>query len=264
MEDRPVNSILKKEHKRDFYSIMADYYDEIFVPHGPKFDFIKKYIEKNEKNILDMGCATGAVPIFLGQNKKRVTGIDLDSKMIDLAQKKSSETDYSNGKPPFFKISDMTKFDMKSQPDVVLILGNTLVHLQSKQAIETFLLESAKNLNYKKIIIQIVNYDRIVSKNIQELPLIKSNSLTFERSYIYNVDDIKMQDSKEKIGFCTKITLHNSKEVFHGSTWLIPLKKDELQTMLVNAGFNKIQIYGSYREDEWCLDSFHTIMVANR
>lgn len=55
----------------------------------------KKYLTASDI-VLDYGCATGQVAIDISDKVKEIHGIDISSKMIDLARKKSSERGIKN------------------------------------------------------------------------------------------------------------------------------------------------------------------------
>lgn len=57
--------------------------------------YTKKYLKASDI-VLDYGCATGQVAIDISDNVTEVHGIDISSKMIDLAKAKSSERGIKN------------------------------------------------------------------------------------------------------------------------------------------------------------------------
>ena len=70
-----------------FYESFAIYYDDLFPAGKDKLSFLNQYISKPSQ-ILDIGCATGAISLNLAQSGHTVTGIDLDEGLIEIAFKK--------------------------------------------------------------------------------------------------------------------------------------------------------------------------------
>ena len=79
-------------------------------------EITKKYLGKND-TVLDYGCARGAYTIALADDVKEIRGIDISSKMIEIAQKKSKDI--------FFKKAAI--FDINENYDVVLAFN--ILHL---------------------------------------------------------------------------------------------------------------------------------------
>ena len=74
---------------------MADKHDkaeERFEPiHLKIVEYTKKYLSGSEI-VLDYGCATGTKTFELAGNVKEIQGIDISSKMIEIAAKKVKKT----------------------------------------------------------------------------------------------------------------------------------------------------------------------------
>jgi SAM-dependent methyltransferase len=168
----------------------------------------------------------------------QVVGIDLDEKMIELAREKTKRL----GLNTEFFIKDMTKIGEDFSPDsfdAVLCFGNTLVHLENPEKIREVFIGIHKVLKNGGIfMLQVVNYDRILSGGIKELPLLESKSFIFRREYLYDKADHRIQ-------FLTRLNIKKSGEVIKSSETLYPLTFRELKDALVNTGFSKLQFFGS-------------------
>jgi len=71
-------------------------YDKFIAPNQDKlFGEIKKIIEP-QSNILDVGCGTGRLPIQFADFCESITGIDLSSKNIEVANANLNKTDIKN------------------------------------------------------------------------------------------------------------------------------------------------------------------------
>ena len=219
------------------YENIAEFYDEIFPLKQTRLDFIDSFL-KNNLRMLDIGCATGELALALAKKGHHVVGIDLDEKMTALARGKAKRLEL---KTEFF-IKDMTKIGSDFNPasfDTVLCFGNTLVHLDNLEKIKEVFIGVHKALKNGGIfLVQVVNYDRILSGGIKELPLLENENFIFRREYHFNEVD-------HRIRFLTHLIIKKSGEVIKSSETLYPLTFQELKDALEHAGFFKFQFFGS-------------------
>jgi glycine/sarcosine N-methyltransferase len=219
------------------YENIAEFYDEIFPLKPTRLDFIESFLKKNSR-VLDIGCATGELALALAKKRHQVVGIDLDEKMIDLAREKTKRLRLNTD----FFIKDMAKIGENFSPisfDAVLCFGNTLVHLENPEKIKAVFMGILKVLKSGGILmVQVVNYERILSGGIKELPLLENENFIFRREYRYHETD-------HRIRFLTYFTIKKNGEVIKSSETLYPLIFRELKGALVNAGFCQLQFFGS-------------------
>lgn len=238
-----------------FYQQIAPYYHHIFKINVNQVDFIKSKIPESECTILDIGCGIGTLSFELAQYYKNVRGIDMDVEMIRAASLKKENT----SKSVQFQQLSMLELDAsinKNTIDGMVCFGNTLVHLNSLDEIAHFLQQSKTVLKPKgKLLLQIVNYDRILSKNVKELPKIENDEIIFERNYNY-------RKSENKIDFNTRLTVKATQQIIENSIELLPILKDELSILLNNAGFHNCNFYGSFKQNLHSIDSPALIVEA--
>ncbi|RXP44546.1 class I SAM-dependent methyltransferase [Lutibacter sp. HS1-25] len=238
-----------------FYQQIAPYYHHIFKINVSQVDFIRLKIPENNGEVLDVGCGIGTLSLELGNYYKRIYGIDMDAEMIRVALKQKGD----QLKSIEFKQISMLKlaatFD-KSALDGIVCFGNTLVHLNSLDEIADFL-QQAKHVVKPagKLLLQIVNYDKIIEQNIKELPLVANDEITFERNYIYH-------KSENKMDFNTRLTVKSTDEIIENSIELLPVLKKELALLLKTAGFNNCNYYGNFNQELYTVDSMALIVEA--
>lgn len=84
----------------------------------------KRYLKK-EDNVLDYGCATGILANQIAANAEMVYGMDISSKMIQIAQNKANELNIQN-----VNYSHTTIFDKNYKEETFdVILGVYVLHL---------------------------------------------------------------------------------------------------------------------------------------
>ena len=237
-----------------FYRSIADYYDQIFPLSEPQISFVLSVISGAGKSgsVLDIGCSTGSLAIALAENSFVCTGIDSDNEMIRIAGKKA----LAEKAKVSFRVMDMLDIATSVQEDFnsITCLGNTLVHLKNRSTIESFLRQCKKILAPEgKLIIQIINYDRIMAKKVESLPAIENDTIRFERHY-------KHKD--RKIDFITNLHIKENNRDINNAITLLPLLKDDLIGSLSTAGFHKVQIYGGFSRAEYNRDSYALVVIA--
>jgi len=151
----------------------------------------------------------------------------------------------------------MTEISRKLEPayfDAVLCLGNTLVHLPNPKDIARLLKDMAEILKPDGLLVlQILNYDRIPTGPPYSLPVLETEALRFERQYHFEGSTMQ---------FVTTLNEKQTGLVIRNSIPLYPLRRHELDSMLDDAGFQKITHYGSYLGDPLTDSSFPLVVLA--
>ena len=247
------------------YENIAEFYDEIFPLKQTRLDFIEgvappansRSAKCRSFKVLDIGCATGELALALAKKGQQVVGIDLDEKMIALARERTKRAGLNTG----FFIRDMTKIGEDFSPgyfDAVLCFGNTLVHLENLEKILEVFIGVYRVLKSDGIfIVQVVNYDHILSGGIKELPLLENENFIFRREYRYDEVD-------HRIRFLTRLTIKKNREVVKSSEILYPLTFRELTDALDHAGFSKMQFFGSETKMPYKKNSLALIAFAQK
>lgn len=238
-----------------FYQQIAPYYHHIFKINVNQVDFIKLKIPETDIKVLDIGCGIGTLSFELNNYYKQVLGIDMDAEMIHVALKRMGEVSTSIN----FKQKSMLELDTFIENNAVggiICFGNTLVHLNSLDEIAYFLQQSKATLKSNgKLLLQIVNYDKIIKKNIEQLPLIENDEIIFERNYLY-------RKSENKIDFNTRLTVKSTQQIIENSIKLLPVLKNEIAHLLNKAGFNNYNYYGNFNMELYTIDSPALIVEA--
>jgi glycine/sarcosine N-methyltransferase len=224
----------------EFYQSIAHHYDDIF----PLSDMLKKFLLSlgicKKDHVLDIGCATGEVALFVSQSSASVTGIDLDPDLIAIAQSKQQDRRIEN---VLFQIGNMERLDVMFSPDefsFALCLGNTLVHLQSPEAIDSFFRKVANVLSDGGIFIfQILNYEKILARKTINLPVIDNEKIIFERQYDH-------ERHSPHLAFDTRLTIKTISRVIANSIDLYPLQREEIMGLPGPKQFRSCQFLGGF------------------
>lgn len=236
----------------EFYTSIAAYYDFIFPLNRQQLSLVIKETEGKSRHILDTGCATGSLAIELAKTGFKVDAFDLDAQMIELARQKDVDNLVA------FTSGNMLKMEESYAAntfDGLLCFGNTLVHLNDENEIAKFLNAAYVLLKQGgKLMIQVLHYENILRKKLEQLPLIDNEVLRFERSYRY--------PENNSILFDTRLTIKANGKTLDNSVKLYPVTHAQLRRLITDAGFTTVNSYGDFAENELTEQSIPLVITA--
>ncbi|MBT3243390.1 MAG: class I SAM-dependent methyltransferase [Bacteroidetes bacterium] len=271
----------------NFYTSIAELYDEIFpykpvqkrfvegvMGKGPGSDVrgpgsrgLGLGLDTRESSLLDVGCGTGSLVLNLSDLLDTVIGIDPDKEMLQLANLKAMKYKADRrdeledlGKWVFVQkgMLDLTNEFVSDSFNSVICFGNTLVHLSTIDEVKEFIRQAFEILKPGGyLMIQIINYDRIIDQKLRGLPTIENENQKFERIYQYN-------PNPEVIRFQTKLTVKESGEIIENDIPLLAVRPGQLKKILKSAGFINIQEYGNFKGEGFGGDSQAFIIVGRK
>jgi len=220
---------------KDSYAYLASVYDELFPVTPHTLQYLSRCGLKNGNTIVDIGCASGAHALSFAAAGFRVTGIDPSSAMIEAAGErvmnakgKSEETT-----KPVFDVGgmlDLPRLFPSGMRDAITCLGNTLPHLKNPQEIEMFFRDAFHTLRPGGILIlQLLNYEKLLAERPDTLPDIETPSWIFERSYDYGAGFII---------FRTRLSDRAGQEVARSEVRLFPIMSSTIETLSKATGFS--------------------------
>ena len=237
-----------------FYKSISDYYDNIFPTSPQQLAFVKDHLsDPHEYTILDVGCGTANLSISMASHFKKIIGIDPDKIMLQKAKEKAGNA-YPNLVFYPYGMLEIEKYF--NDIGAILCLGNTLVHLNSEDEILAFLRQACKVLRPGgKLLIQIINYDRIIDQGIGSLPTIENDEVKFIRNYHYDA-------TNNSLGFETNLSIKGTNEEIHNLIQLYPIRKRELEGLLRKTGFDSVSFYGNFKGEALTDNSIPLVLEA--
>lgn len=239
-----------------FYASIANLYDYIFPLSPAQVNFaVEKIDDIKNKHLLEVGCGTGNLTLAIAEHCKTIVGVDLDSEMLSLATNKSKKGNI------IFHEENMLFLDTlfsSNSFDGIICFGNTIVHLDSLSEIESFLRNCHLILKEKgKLLLQLINYERILNEQVDHLPTLENSTILFERNYDY-------LKSKHKINFKTKLFYKPNNEMIENEQFLFPITKNELLQLLKNNGFEVQKCFGNFKGEKLDENSVPLIIEAQK
>lgn len=109
--------------KKADYNAIAKYYDDVIGAGFETNEYLKKRINRYNKNtgsVLELGCGTGNNLLSFGKNTE-LTGIDISDEMLKIAKKKLPAGT--------FYCKDIRGFSLDKKFDLIICLYDTLNHI---------------------------------------------------------------------------------------------------------------------------------------
>ncbi|NQU31923.1 MAG: class I SAM-dependent methyltransferase [Bacteroidetes bacterium] len=239
----------------DFYTRISKYYNDIFPINQAQISFVlSSSSESGKMKLLDVGCGTGGLSIAISPHFDLISAIDTNDDMLEIARNTSSakNIDFQN-----CGMLDIDKDFNDSSFDTVLCFGNTIVHLQSLKEIELFFRKVKQLLKPSgKFLFQLINYDNVLSNSLAGLPTIENDRIKFERSYSLNENGL--------MDFTTILTVKKTNDMLESNVKLFPVRKLQIETALIETGFETIKTYSSFKKDPYNPQSLPLVFECSK
>lgn len=160
-----------------YFNDLASSWDNIVKIDKEKLDCIfNKGSYLSNASLLDIGCGTGILfDYYMSSNVKSIVGIDISSKMIDIAKSKYNNINLICG--------NAINYDFKEKFDVIVIY-NTLPHISD---VDALLLNCKKHLNENgKLIIAFGQSQEDTNRMHDDIPAGVS-------SYLMNIEMLEIK-----------------------------------------------------------------------
>lgn len=241
----------------EFYDALADQYDgmtQFSARLQRQQEILASLLESlPAKTAVDMGCGTGVHAIALARLGLDVTGVDLSEGMLSRARAHAEETDSAVR----FIAGDFLAPVPSTPAELLLCLGNSLPHLESREAL-TAVLKHWRKLTAPggHVLIQLLNYRRVLAKRERIVNIRRSGSDTIIRFYDFLDDTLQFNilTIREAGGAMT----HSIQ-----STRLLPFRDSDFLSAAPAAGFSTVRTHGSLALDPFTDDSTDLVVVLH-
>ena len=203
------------------------------------------------KQSADFGCGSGIDSIALSKLNNKVDAFDPSSKMLELAKKNSVS---ANPIINFYNhsIEDIPqKFNNKYE--FICSLGNTIANVEPENLRKVFIRIKESLKPNGKIIIQILNYNLILSQKERVISIDNCDDNQFVRFYdfqdnhlVFNILQFSREDSQ------------NYNLI---STNLYPYKYETIRKIVEEVVFRQSKYYGNFNFDEFQADKSKDLII---
>lgn len=240
-----------------FYADISEAYDDLFPVSPAQRSLLESLRGEGVRSVVDCGCGTGAQLLPFASGGIACLGFDPDPSLVAIARRKLAP--YPNARVEEGAFADLPRL-AGSPSDLLLCLGNSLVHVPPEEA-GRFLSDAAAALSPSgRILLQILNYERIFRDGVTELPLVRSadGSAELRRRYAW--------EDRRKVSFHTTLRLSTAEgpmiarnEIAH-----YPLFPEQLWEIAAGAGFGDIRFFGDFARAEFTADSEAVVCLAGK
>lgn len=220
----------------DFYSMLSRHYDVLFPENPATAAFLAAGLAP-EAHLLDLACGTGTYVLSLANRGFAVEGVDLDRGMIAQATAKAA------GSSARFTVADMLAIDRLfpgRRFDRIYCIGNSIVHLPDRETVAVLIGKCRALLaSGGSLVIQIVNFDRVLDRNVTTLPSLDrpAHGVSLSRRYI-------IAEDRSTVDFVTELTA--SGETASNAVRLLAFRSEELAALMKAAGFSPVDCFGGF------------------
>jgi SAM-dependent methyltransferase len=241
-----------------FYTDISLVYDDLF-PVSPEqralFDSLMD--DGGARSIVDCGCGTGSQLQPFAAAGLSCFGFDPDPSLVAIARRKLSA--YPKTRIETGSFADLPRL-VPFHSDLLMCLGNSLVHVPKDEA-SRFLADAAGALSPSgTLLLQILNYERLLRAGVTELPMIRASEGTVEFRRKYEWEDDR------KVLFRTSLRVAGADEprIARNEISLYPIYPEELWEMLTTAGFGEIRFYGNFARSDFSPGSEALVCLARK
>ncbi len=213
-----------------------------------------------DRPLLDIACGTGEHADALSHAGYTVIGLDFSLEMLEKAR--------SAYPAPAWVAGDMAHLPLQGVGCLggALCLGNSLAILL-EDGHYTTLFRGLKPLLAPgaPLLIQILNYRRILDQGIRHLPLNFRDAEGAELLYLRILDPLDPKRIRiEILTLERKFPEEESRIVQSTSRIMRPLCADELETFLKQAGYDRLEIFGDYAGSPYSPGESSDVIVVAR
>jgi 2-polyprenyl-3-methyl-5-hydroxy-6-metoxy-1,4-benzoquinol methylase len=231
----------------EFYDGLASSYDAMTgfeKRFGQEEAAFRQLVEQYSiRTALDAGCGTGFHSLILSRLGVRVTGVDVSSEMLEQAKNHARALGLNAQfvRSTFENLGE----NVSERFDGVFCLGNSLPHVLSREELQRTLGGFHRLLNPRGVlIIQMLNYDRIMTRRERVQSVKEESGTIFVRFYDFEDELLRFNILRLKrthSGFIPELD----------SIALRPVVRGELSNLLAEAGFVEVNVHGSIALEEF-------------
>jgi SAM-dependent methyltransferase len=241
-----------------FYEQLSEVYDALFPVSAPQRTLLRGLaVALPGIRVADAGCGSGAQLLPIAELGGQCIGFDPDAAMAALAARKLAP--FGNVRIETGGFRDLPGLVPRESVDLVLCLGNSLVHVPQDEAAR-FIADAAGALAPGgQLLLQILNYDRFAPGGETGLSPLRSldGTASMSRRYLW--------EGTRKIRFLTELTrAGDPPRVLDNEVSLYPVRPGELRTMLSEAGFDEPGFHSDYALSSFSNDSEALVCLARK
>ncbi len=240
------------------YGRFAGIYDALMsdVNREEWTNYLLSFITKENASVFDVACGTGEFSWRFAKNGYNTIGTDMSEDMLFVAAEKAR----LNGVNVPFICQDMRELSLHKKVDVISCACDGVNYLQNDEDALSFFISAKKLLKRGGMLM----FD--ISSEYKLSNILSCNTFADETedcAYIWrNMYDEESKLVRMDVTFFEKRENESVYERFEETHIQRAYTKEEICELLKKAGFNKINVYDAFTEDEPRFDSERLQFVA--
>jgi len=240
-----------------FYTDLAESYDVLFPVSAAQRAFFDSLLLEPVRRVVDAGCGTGAQLAHFAARGAVCEGFDPDPALAERARRRLAG--FPGARVAVGGFAEMRRL-VPPGADLVLCLGNSLVHVPQEEAAR-FLGDAAAILAPRgRLALQILNYERLAAHGVTELPAVAApdGTAVLERRYVW--------EGPRRVRFRTTLRRPGAQggEARENEILLYPLYPGEVRGFLADAGFGRFEFFGDFARSGFHSDSEALVCLARK
>lgn len=213
--------------------------------------FVKKLVDYFQiakyQSILDLGCGKGRHSFSLAQYSDAVMGVDLSINSITFA------SSHSIGLNPFFDVADMRSFRLNKTFDFVFNLFTSFGYFDTlDENIQVLDCIASHQKSRGILLIDYLNSEKVRSQG-------ESKTIKTMQGIDFHLHKYLTENHVFK-----KINFEYQGEKYEFEERVQLFQKEELEAMIINAGYEILQVYGNYMMETYHIASDRMIIVSRK
>lgn len=229
---------------------------------GEFLEFYRRQVSRYGEPVLELACGSGRLTIPLAKGGINITGLDISTNMLDLAETKAAEQKVNVS----FIHGDIRDFDLSKSFQLIFIAAQSLSHLYKREEIEACFTCVRKHLaKGGKFLIELFNPSLSLLTRDPEKPYLLDNGV-FEN---LNGEGKVFVTYQAHYDLATQINhiCYFYRSEFSGEEKVVSFDMkqffpQEIDALLVYNNFSIEHKYGSYDETKFSSDSNKQLIVC--
>lgn len=241
-----------------FYADLSESYDALFPASpalGAFFDGLLR--EGWIGRVADAGCGTGAQILHFAAAGLSGVAFDPDPSLVALARRKLAP--HPSVRVEIGGFADVLRL-VAPPVDLVLCLGNSLVHVHRGEAAAFVRDAAAVTLPSGGLLVQILNYERLRREGVTEFPKMTAEGgrISLLRRYVW--------EGPRRVRFRAELRLEGERgtTVKTNEITLHPMDPGELRDLFESAGFCRLRLQGDYAGASFSPDSEAVVCLGRK
>jgi ubiquinone/menaquinone biosynthesis C-methylase UbiE len=235
---------MEKKSAQNFYNTLSADYDSMINFDASilkRKEALKNFISAEDETAADLGCGSGLDSIALSQLGLKVTGFDISEDMINAAAGNAARYK-ADAEFHAFPMNHIPK-QFNNKFSLAVSLGNSIANIEKKKLIPSLARMHSVLKPGGHILIQILNYERILAAKERIVGITQKENSTFIRFY----------DFEKERTFFNILKIEKTEKIQHAliTTEIFPYKSAALIKLVKDAGFKKVQKYGGLNRSDY-------------